>query len=78
MELYIISGLSIIIFAFLISLCVQLIRIERLITDLSYLVESKVTRLLHPDKYSGILLSRNPAFLHKLRHGFTPLAHFAR
>ena len=50
MELYIISGLSIIIFAFLISLCVQLIRIEKAITELSYLVENKVSHLFHPEK----------------------------
>jgi len=50
MELYIISGLSIIIFAFLISLCVQLIRMEKAITELSHLVENKVSRLFHPEK----------------------------
>ena len=49
MELYIISGLSIIIFAFLISLCVQLLRIEKSITELSYMVEKRVAHLLHPE-----------------------------
>jgi len=50
MELYIISGLTIIIFTFLTSLCVQLIRIEKSITNLSFIVENKVKRLLHPEK----------------------------
>ncbi len=48
MVLYLISGLSIIIFAFLVSLCVQLIRIEKSITELSLLVEEKVSTLFHP------------------------------
>ena len=50
MELYIISGLAIVIFAFLIALCVQLIRIEKMITALSFLVEHKVSHLYNPNK----------------------------
>ena len=48
MILYIVVALSIVIFLFLIGLCVQLMRIEKLISDISLLVGEKVTRLLHP------------------------------
>jgi len=50
MILYIIVALSTIIFLFLISLCVQLLRIEKSITDISLLVEEKVTQLYHPSE----------------------------
>ncbi len=49
MELYIISGLSIIIFIFLISLSVQLIRIEKSITKLAIIVENKVAKMFNPE-----------------------------
>ncbi len=49
MELYIICGLSILIFAFLISLSVQLIRIEKSITKLALFVEKKVANLFNPE-----------------------------
>lgn len=50
MLLYIIVALSTIIFLFLISLCVQLLRIEKSISGISLFVEEKVTRLYHPSE----------------------------
>lgn len=48
MILYIIVALSALIFLFLITLCVQLLRIERSVTNISLFVEEKVTKLYHP------------------------------
>jgi len=46
MVLYTIIALSIILFVFLTGLCVQLIRIEKSITDISLFVEGKVSSLI--------------------------------
>ena len=50
MILYIIVALSLVIFLFLISLCVQLMRVEKLISEISILIEAKVTKLYHPSE----------------------------
>lgn len=50
MELYAISGMAILLFAFLTGICVQVIRIEKEITKISMIIEYKVTTLFHPDK----------------------------
>ena len=47
MVLYAIIALSIILFIFLTGLCVQLIRVEKSITDISLFVEEKVASLIH-------------------------------
>lgn len=49
MELYIISGLAILLFVFLVGICVQLIRIEKVITEMALLVEIRVNALLNPE-----------------------------
>jgi len=47
MVLYTIIALSIILFVFLTGLCIQLIRIEKSVTDISLFVEGKVSSLMH-------------------------------
>ncbi len=45
MTIYVISGLALLLCVYILSLCVQLIGMEKSITKISYIVEHKVARL---------------------------------
>ncbi len=47
--LYLISTLLVVVCAFLISLCIQMFRIEKSLIKLSYIVEDKVSKLYAED-----------------------------